>query len=127
MGPSDLTSRVSRDACVLGAALTGPAAWLAGLDGALGAAAGAGIAVGNFRWLAARVTATADDASTARRLWTLGAVLRLGALAAAVTLVLLSGHAHPLAIVAGLSVVPVTVVWRGLLAARDSAAVREDA
>ena len=45
MTPSDLTSRVSRDACVLGVALAGPAAYLGGLDGALGAAAGAGIAV----------------------------------------------------------------------------------
>jgi ATP synthase I chain len=125
MNPNELTSRVARDACVLGAALTAPSAWLAGLDGALGAAAGAGIAVGNFRWLAARVTAAADDASTERRLWTLGAVLRLGALAAAVTLVLLSGHAHPLALVAGLSVIPVTVVARGLAAARETAA--EDA
>jgi ATP synthase I chain len=127
MNPNELTSRVVRDACVLGAALTGLAAWLAGLDGALGAAAGAGIAVGNFRWLAARVTAAVDDASAERRLWTLGAVLRLGALAAAVTLVLLSGHAHPLAIVAGLSVVPVTVVSRGLLAARESVTAHEDA
>jgi hypothetical protein len=125
MTPSELASRVARDACVLGAALTGPAAWLGGLDGALGAAAGAGIAVGNFRWLAARVRAAADDASTERRLWTLGAGLRLGALAAAVALVLLSGHAHPLAIVAGLSVIPVAVIARGLAAARETAA--EDA
>jgi hypothetical protein len=126
MNPNDLTSRVARDACVLGAALTGPAAWFGGLDGALGAAAGAGIAVGNFRWLAARVRAATDDTPTERRLWTLGAVLRLGVLAAAVTLVLLSGHAHPLAIVAGLSVIPVAVVARGLVAAHQSAA-HEDA
>src|SRR5436853_335550 len=43
MTPNDLTSRVSRDACVLGVAVAGPAAWLGGLDGARGAAAGAGI------------------------------------------------------------------------------------
>lgn len=119
MTPSDLTSRVSRDACVMGVALAGPAAWLAGLDGALGAAAGAGIAVGNFRWLASRVTAGLDAGSAVRALWTLGAVLRLGALAAAVALVLVSGHAHPLAVVAGLSVLPVAVVVHGLRAARE--------
>jgi hypothetical protein len=117
MTPSDLTSRVSRDACVLGVALTAPAAWLGGLDGALGAAAGAGIAVGNFRWLASRVMAAADAASSARPVWTLAAALRLGALAGAVTLALISGHAHPLAIVAGLSVIPVCVVAQGLRAA----------
>jgi hypothetical protein len=121
MTPGDLTSRVSRDACVLGVVLTAPAAWLGGLDGALGAAAGAGIAVGNFRWLASRVTAAVDAASTARSLWTLGATLRWVALAAAVTLALVSGHAHPLAIVAGLSVIPVSVVAQGLRAARGEA------
>jgi hypothetical protein len=113
MVPTELTSRVSRDACVLGAAVTAPAAWLGGLDGALGAAAGAGIAVGNFRWLAARVTTQADG-SAGRALWAISAMLRLSALAAAVTLAILSGHAHPLGIVAGLSVLPIAVIARGL-------------
>jgi hypothetical protein len=121
MSPSDLTSRVSRDACVLGAVLTGPAAWLGGLDGAFGAAAGVGIAVGNFRWLASRVTAAVEGPASARPLWTLGAAVRLAALAGAVTLVLVSGHAHPLAIVAGVSVIPVAVVAQGLRAAREAA------
>jgi nitrate reductase gamma subunit len=118
MNPGDLTSRVARDACVLGAALTAPAAWLGGLDGALGAVAGAAIAVGNFRWLASRVIAAAGGGSTERSAWTLGAVLRLAALAGAVALVLVSGHAHPVAIVAGLSVLPVVVVFHGLRDAR---------
>jgi hypothetical protein len=121
MGRNDLTSRVSRDACVLGAALTAPAAWLGGLDGALGTAAGAGIAIGNFRWLAARVTAAVDTASTERTLWTLGAALRLAALAGAVMLALVSGHVHPLGIVAGLSVIPITVIAQGLRDARGEA------
>jgi len=121
MTPGDLASRVSRDACVLGVALTAPAAWLGGVDGALGAAVGAGIAVGNFRWLASRVTATVDVASTERKLWTVGAGLRLAVLAGAVTLALVSGHAHPLTIVAGLSVIPVCVVAQGLRAALEEA------
>src|SRR2546428_8186133 len=95
MTPSDLTSRVSRDACVMGVALAGPAAWLAGLDGALGAAAGAGIAVGNFRWLASRVTAGLDAGSPVPSLWTLGAVLRLGAPGAALAPGRVRGHARP--------------------------------
>lgn len=117
MDPTDLTSRVARDACVLGAAVAAPAAWLGGLDGALGAAAGAGIAVGNFRWLAARVT-TQANASAGRALWVLSAMLRLAALAGAVALAILSGHAHPLGIVAGLSVLPIAVIARGLREAR---------
>jgi hypothetical protein len=119
MNPGDLTSRVSRDACVMGVAVAGPAAWLAGLDGALGAAAGAGIAVGNFRWLASRLTKPVGAGPARRSLWTLGAVVRLGALTAAVGGVLVSGHAHPLAVVAGLSVLPVAVVVQGLRAARE--------
>src|SRR5437870_12262832 len=118
MTPSDLTSRVSRDACVLGMAVAGPAAWLGGLDGALGAAAGAVIAVGNFRWLASRVTGGLDAGSTVRAVWTLAAVLRLAAPAAAVGPVLLRGHAQPLAGVWGLSVLPGVVGAVGLLRVR---------
>jgi hypothetical protein len=121
MSRSDLTARVSRDACVLGVALTAPAAWLAGLEGALGAAAGAGIAVVNFRWLASRVSSALAGASAERPMWTLGAALRLTALAAMVTAVLVSGHAHPLALVVGLSVIPITVISQGLRAAREDA------
>ena len=121
MDRSDLTARVSRDACVLGVALTAPAAWLGGLDGALGAAAGAGIAVVNFRWLASRISAAVGGSAEARGVWRLGAMLRLAVLAAAVALVLLSGHADPLAIVAGLSVIPVTVIACGLRLAREEA------
>ena len=119
MTRNDLTSRVSRDACVLGLVLTGPAAWLGGVDGALGAAAGAGIAVANFRWLASRVTNVLAGASEQRPVPTVGAAFRLTALAAAVTLALMSGHAHPLAIVVGLSVIPITVISQGLRAARE--------
>src|SRR2546426_1044502 len=79
------------------------------------------IAVGNFRWLASRVTGGLDAGSTIRALWTLAAVLRLAALAAAVGLVLVSGHAHPLAVVCGLSVLPVAVVAHGLRGARAEA------
>jgi len=121
MNPTDLTSRVSRDACVLGVAVAGPAAWLAGLDGALGAAAGAGIAVGNFRLLAWRARAADGAGSTARSLWSIVAGLRLLAVVAVLGAVLASGHAHPLAIVAGLSVLPVAVVVHGLRAARQEA------
>jgi hypothetical protein len=118
MNPSDLTSRVSRDTCALGAAVAAPAAWLAGVDGALGAVAGAGIAAVNFPWLASRVTAAAV-AAPPRALGALGAVLRLGALMVAVGAVLASGHAHPLALVAGLSALPIAVVAHGLRAARE--------
>ena len=120
MTPSDLTSRVSRDACVLGVALAGPAAYLAGAPAAVGALAGVGLAVGNFRWLAASAARALDD-GPARPLWSMGAALRLTAVALAALLALASGHAHPLAMVAGLSVLPVLVVFHGLRAARAEA------
>jgi hypothetical protein len=121
MGRSDLTSRVSRDACVLGVALTAPAAWFGGVDGALGAAAGAGIAVANFRWLASRVRVTLAAAAPERPGAALSMVLRLAALTAAVALLLASGHADPIAIVGGLTVVPVTIVAEGLRTVREDA------
>jgi hypothetical protein len=121
MTPADLTSRVSRDACVLGVAVAGPATWLGGLDAALGALAGVGIALGNFRLLAWRARAADGAASTARSLWSIVAGLRLLAVLGAVGAVLVSGHADPLAVVAGLSVLPVVVVANGLRAARQEA------
>src|SRR5207302_11246304 len=95
MTPSDLTSRVSRDACVLGVALAGPAAYLGGLDGALGAAAGAGIAVGNFRLLASRAQATGGDGPSARPLWSLAAGLRLAVVLVPLGGVVASWHPQP--------------------------------
>jgi hypothetical protein len=118
MTPTDLTSRVSRDACVLGVALAGPAAYLAGTSAAVGALAGAGLALGNFRWLAASA-ARALDAGPARPLWTVGAALRFGALVAACGALLATGAAHPVALLAGLSVLPCAVIGRALSAARQ--------
>jgi hypothetical protein len=121
MTPSDLIARVTRDACALGAVITAPAAWLGGLDGALGAAAGAAIAVGNFRWLAARAQTVDGAGSTARSLWSFAAGLRLAAVVAALGAVVASGHAHPLAIIAGVSVIPLAVVVHGLRPPREEA------
>jgi hypothetical protein len=121
MTPGELTARVTRDACALGAALAAPAAWLGGLDGALGAVAGAALGVGNFRWLSARAHAAATHAGAARALWSLGAGVRLAALAAAAALLLTSGHAHPVALVAGLTTLPLALVVNGLRDAREAA------
>jgi hypothetical protein len=118
MTPSELTARVTRDTCALGAALAAPAAWLGGMDGALGAVAGAALGIGNFRWLAARAHAASGHAGAAPALWSVGAGLRLAAIAAVAGLVLTSGHAHPVALVAGLTALPCALVFRGLRDAR---------
>lgn len=119
MTPTELTSRVTRDTCVLGAVLAAPAAWLAGSEGAVGAAAGVGLAVGNFRWLAARVPGMTGTATAARSLWSLGAGLRFAIMTAACAGLLASGWAHPVALVAGLTLLPGAVLAHGLRAARE--------
>ena len=119
MTPSELMWRVTRDVCVLGASLAVAAAWLAGTAGALGAAAGVVLAVGTFRWLVARVCANAGAPGAARALWSMTAGLRLAAFAAVSAVLLASGWAHPVALVAGLTALPCALVGHGLRAARQ--------
>jgi hypothetical protein len=52
--------------------------------------------------------------------WSLGSVLRLGGVAGAVAIVLTSGFAHPVGVVAGLTVLPFVLVARGLASAREA-------
>jgi hypothetical protein len=119
MTPSELMRRVTRDVCALGVALMVAAAWLGGVAGALGVAAGIALALGNFRWLVARACATTSTAGATRALWSIGAGLRFVAFAAACAALLAAGWAHPVALVAGLTALPCAVVGHGLRAARQ--------
>jgi ATP synthase I chain len=119
MTPSDLMWRVTRDVCALGAALTLAAAWLGGAPGALGAATGVALALGNFRWLATRVPTASGGGGAARVLWPMAAGLRYLAFAAATAIVLATGWAHPVALVAGLTALPCALVGHGVRAARQ--------
>jgi len=110
---------VTRDVCALGVALVLTAAWLGGTAGAVGAAAGVGLAVGNFRWLAARVRTSAGDAGAARTLWSLAAGLRFLAFGGLCAALLATGWAHPVALVAGLTALPCALVGHGLRAGRQ--------
>ena len=114
MTPSELMWRVTRDVCALGAALAVAAAWLGGPAGALGAAGGVVLALGNFRWLVSRATA-ADG----RALWSITAGLRFLAFGALCAALLASGWAHPVALVIGLTALPCALVGHGLRAARQ--------
>jgi hypothetical protein len=111
--------RVTRDVCALGAALTLAAAWLGGMAGAVGAATGVALAVGNFRWLVARVPATSAASGAARMLWAMAAGLRYLAFAAVAGAALATGWAHPVALVVGLTVLPCALVGHGLRVARQ--------
>ena len=118
MTPSDLMWRVTRDVCAVGAALALAAVWLGGLAGAIGAAAGVALALGNFRWLASRACTNAGTPDTARALWSMAAGLRFIAFGALCAALLATGWAHPIALVAGLTTLPCALVAHGLRAAR---------
>jgi len=117
MTPSDVTTRVTAAACVLGVVLAVPAGWLGGPTGALGVLAGGALAMANFRWLATRAIAVVSGAGVAGTAWLVGTALRLSAFAAACATLLALESAHPLALLAGLSVLPCAVIVEGLRAA----------
>jgi hypothetical protein len=101
----------------------GPAAagggLLAGWPGALGAAAGCLVSLGSFRWLAAAVTraAVSRGARPGLPLSGLAAGLRHLSLFAALAALLWAG-AHPVALLAGLSVLPPALIALALRQAR---------
>src|SRR5918996_5837967 len=111
MTPGEVTARVTAATCALVALLAAPAGWLGGPTAALGVLAGGALAVANFRWLVAR--AVASSAGVAGGTWLVGAGLRLGAFAAACAGLLGLEWAHPLALLAGLSVLPCAVIVAG--------------
>ena len=116
MTPGDLTTRVTLTTAIAVLPLALAGGWLGGASGALGVAAGGALALGSFRLLAARVSAL--DGTPAGG-WMLRSALRFVGAAAVAAVLLGGGWAHPLALVAGYSVLPVAVVLHGLRAARE--------
>jgi ATP synthase I chain len=118
MTPGELTSRVTLDTSVAVVTLAAPSAWLAGAPGGLGVLAGGVLALGSFRWLVARASAVTAAGGAPTAAWLIGAGLRFGVCAVACAVLLASGWAHPLALIAGFTVLPCDVIARGLAAAR---------
>lgn len=108
---TDLVTRVSLSAALVTVALTAPAAWLAGVAGGLGVAAGGALAIANLWWLSRRAQIHGDRGSA---LWVAAVGVRLLALALVVAALLVSGWVHPVALVAGLSVLPPVLIAAGL-------------
>ncbi|HET7874039.1 MAG TPA: ATP synthase subunit I [Methylomirabilota bacterium] len=100
-----------------------PAALLGGLladwPGAVGVLAGGGLSLGSLHALtrAARAAVT-RPAGRSSRLWMGAACLRYVLLFGAIALLLATGAAHPLALLAGLSLLPPILIGHGLRAAR---------
>jgi hypothetical protein len=116
----DLVGRVSRAVLALLVPLTLAGGVLAGWAGALGALAGGLISLASFTWIARGVHSSAKlfAGGRAHPLWALGLGLRYVVLFGAVALLLGYGIVHPLALVAGLSVLPPVLIAFGLRAAR---------
>ena len=118
MTPSELTARVTLDTCAAVAALAALGWWLLGAPIGLGVLAGGALAVVNFRWLVARAAIATATGSASAAAWILGAGLRFAACAGACGILLAYGWAHPIALVAGFTVLPCDLIARGLESAR---------
>jgi hypothetical protein len=115
---SDFVRQVSRTALIALGPLAACAALLAGRPGAIGVLAGGLVSLGSFRWIARGVLRTSEPSAQGRlSLSALAVGVRHLALFGAVAAVLGSGSAHPLALVAGLSVLPPLVIAFGLVEA----------
>ena len=118
MTPGELTTRVTLDTCAAVVALAVLTAWLGGAPASLGVLAGGALAVVNFRWLGARAAAAIAAGGAGAGPWLVGAGLRFAACTVTCALLLTNGWAHPIALVAGFTVLPCDLIARGLAAAR---------
>src|SRR5262245_8422771 len=118
MEASELTDRVVRAGAIGVAAVAALAGAVAGPWEAVGVVAGGVVAFGSFRWLvrdAGRLV-SAGAADVRRRLLPVG--LRQLTAFAVLTALIGGGLSHPLALVAGLALLPPVLVVQGLRAAR---------
>ncbi len=110
---TDLVSRVTLSGLPAILLVAAVAAWSGGTAGATGAAAGGVIALANFRWMARGAATTLAAGRAPRLAFALAGLRYLGAFGA-MALVLSTGWAHPVALVAGLSVLPPVLILQGL-------------
>jgi hypothetical protein len=115
---SDLTAAVTRRTVLAGLAAAVAAGWLGGMPGALGVLTGGALAVLSFRLLAARAVAAASGPALTAP-WLVLASLRFAAVSGAAAALFAAGWAHPVAWLAGYSVLPLAVVLQGLRLARE--------
>jgi ATP synthase I chain len=118
MGAGELTHRVCRAGAFAVVMLAAPTALLVGLREAAGVAAGGGIAFGSFRWLARDAARFGTlGPGSAMRLLPIG--LRQIAAFTGLAVLIGSGWTHPVAVAAGLALLPPVLVIQGLRAARS--------
>jgi hypothetical protein len=115
MTVDDLKSRVSVACAVALAALAMPAAWVGGAAMAMGLLGGGLLALANFRWLVHGAASGGSRPAAA----VLAAGFRFLLLSAAFVALVALG-AHPLGIVAGLTILPIAVIIQGLRLAHET-------
>ncbi|PYM92712.1 MAG: hypothetical protein DME04_14125 [Candidatus Rokuibacteriota bacterium] len=121
MTPGELTAQVTLDTCAAVAVLAALGGLVAGAPVAGGVLTGGGLAVFSFRWLVARAAAATAAGGAPVSAWVIGAGLRFAACMVTCALLLKTGWADPIALVAGFTVLPCDVVVRGLTSARGGA------
>ena len=117
MTPAQFLARVTLDTGIAIGALALGAAWIGGATAGVGIFAGGAVGVGSLWWLfrgALAMTGTTFE----RGRWVMTAGVRFAVIAGAIGLVLVSGLAHPVALVAGMTVLPCALVAEGLRWAR---------
>ena len=113
MTPSRLTARVTLESSGIALALALPAAWIGGGPAAVGVLAGGGLAILDFRALAARAAYTIAGGPLGP-LWLLAYGLRFALVLTACAVLFATQWAHPVALLVGLTVLPCNLVARGL-------------
>jgi hypothetical protein len=119
MTPSRLTARVTLESSGIALALALPAAWIGGGPAAVGVLAGSGLAVLDFRALAARATDTVTG-SARGLVWLLAYGLRFSLVLLVCAVLFATGWVHPVALLVGLTVLPCNLIARGLRGARET-------
>jgi hypothetical protein len=110
---ADMTARVTLVAVPAVLAAAGVAGGIGGLTAATGVAAGGAVALVNFHWLA-RGARRALGAGRGGWFALAGVGLRYPGAFVALALVVATGWAHPLGVVAGLAILPPVLILQGL-------------
>ncbi len=119
----ELVARVSRLSLMLLVPVSLVGAWLGGVPGALGIVAGGLLSLGSFHWLSRGVRNAGAFLAGGRShpFWVIALGLRYVVFFGLIALLLRTGAAHPMGLVAGLSVLPPVVIILGLRASRATA------